>query len=292
MPETSPHTAKRLAIIDLYLAFKGRVQRSDLIRHFDIGVATASRTMKEYRDRYPDNIDYSISDRTYITPETFSAAYTHDIGNALRLMAYGTETSSVGGDCYGIASPAQLTASMSIGTVSQITRAMVSKSVVTIEYSSGSSGETKRNVAPNAIFEAGGTWYFRCYDFNREDFRTFRFSRVKAAFHPEGIEHSIPEQSEDHEWNTEIVLTVGPHPYRSNQDALREDLGLTDKPVKNIVTNAAITGFVLTDLRADCSKEGTLNPYEYPIRLLNRHDLEDIDSMSFAPGFQKKGISN
>ncbi len=82
-----------------------------------------------------------------------------------------------------------------------------------------------------------------------------------------------------------ITLTVGPHPNRDNQDALREDLGLVDKPVKNIQVNEAMAGFVLIDLRVDCTKDGDLNPYEYHLRLLNRHELASVDSLAIAPGF-------
>ncbi len=102
MIKNKTHAEKRLAIIDLYLAFKGKVQRSDLIRHFEISTATASRTMKEYRELCPHNITYSISDRTYVAPDTFEAMYSHNLESALRLLAYGEEVSSIGGKCYGI----------------------------------------------------------------------------------------------------------------------------------------------------------------------------------------------
>ncbi|MES9868040.1 MAG: WYL domain-containing protein [Candidatus Thiodiazotropha sp. LLP2] len=288
MTEISVHADRRLAIIDLYLAFTGQVQRSDLIHHFDIGTATASRSLKKYRSQYPDNIDYSVSDRAYISSPGFSPAYQHETDAALRLIAFGQETTQINSPRYGISSPVTLTASIDLHSAQTITSAIVSGALVSMAYSSSSSGNRERMVAPHAIFESGGTWYFRCHDLDNRDFRTFRFSRVKSA---KAVDASMHKPSlgptDDREWLSVITLTVGPHPNRENQDALRKDLGLVDKPVKNIQVNEAMAGFVLIDLRVDCSKDGNLNPHEYYLRLLNRHELVSVGSLAIAPGFSE-----
>jgi len=289
MTKTSSHADRRLATIDLYLAFTGRVQRSDLMRHFDIGIATASRSLKEYRSLHPDNINYSVSDRAYLSSSEFTPAYTHDTNAALRLIAFGQETTNISGPRYGIASPSSLTASIDMDCARVITRAIVSRGLVNMTYSSGSSGNRERTVAPHALFESGGTWYFRCHNLEKDDFRTFRLSRVKSAEVVDESEYKKSSaSSNDPEWNAMVTLTIGPHPNRGNQDALREDLGLINKPVKNIQVNTAMAGFVLIDLRVDCSKEGDLNPYEYHLRLLNRHELISVDSLTIAPGFNSQ----
>lgn len=289
MTRTPTHSDRRLAIIDLYLAFTGRVQRSDLIRHFDIGIATASRSLKEYRSLHPDNIDYSVSDRAYVSSPGFTPAYPHDTDAALRLIAFGQEITQINSPSYGAPSPTSLTASIDMDCARTITCAIVSGGLVNMAYSSGSSGNRERMVAPHALFLSGGTWYFRCHNLEKGDFRTFRFSRVKSAEIVDASEHKgLSGQSNDKEWSSVVTLTVGPHPNRDNQDALREDLGLVDKPVKNIRVNEAMAGFVLIDLRVDCSKDGDLNPYEYHLRLLNRHELTSVGSLAIAPGFNER----
>lgn len=286
MTEKSPHALKRLALIDQYLAFTGKVQRSDLIRHFDIGVATASRSLKDYRDRYPENIEYTVSARCYTARPAFRPVFDHDINASLSLLAHGIQSSNVGGQCYGVPSPSPLTSALSLDLVTPVARAIVNQSPLTIYYASGSSGVGERVVVPHALFDFGGAWYFRAYNVRGDDFRNFRFSRVTRVVTTTGERYEQPAL-EDAEWNRELIITLGPHPQRANQEALREDLGLLDKPVVNLRVREALIGFVMNDLRVDCSAEGTLNPYEYHLRMLNRHDLVGVDAMVIAPGFKE-----
>jgi len=125
----------------------------------------------------------------------------------------------------------------------------------------------------------------RAYDTYRQEFRTFRLNRIQQATSTSSLEKSRP-LSQDAEWLRHINLTLAPHPRRENQDALRIDLGLTNKPVKNITVNAVTAGFVLIDLRVDCSADGFLDPYEYHLKLMNRHELENVGSMNIAPGYR------
>jgi predicted DNA-binding transcriptional regulator YafY len=117
-----------------------------------------------------------------------------------------------------------------------------------------------------------------------DEFRTFRFSRILGlADTEEGV--SYPDTRQDDDWNEFVTLTLAPHNKHPARDALAVDLGLKDRPVSNASVNKAIAGFVLTDLRVDCSKAAVLNPQEYPLQLQNRSELLDIESMKLAPGF-------
>lgn len=284
MSDQAQQITKRLALIDQYLLFRGQVSRADLINHFDIGIATASRTLKEYRAKFPDNMEYSVSDRSYVSASQFKSAYEHNVSQALALIAYGLEIREIEGARFGQAGPAPFSAPLSSDVVSYVTRAMVGGKPVDIEYASGSSGGTKRTIIPHSLFQGGGAWYIRAFDALRLEYRTFRLSRVRSA---ENSKESLTRfrGKPDTEWENQITLTLAPHPRRENQEALREDLGLNDKPVKNVTTNAVTAGFVLIDLRVDCSPEGALNPYEYHLRLMNLHELRNVESMKIAPGF-------
>jgi hypothetical protein len=276
---------KRLQLIDQYLMFRGQIGRSDLIKHFDVGIATASRTLKEYRSLYPGNIEYSVSDRLYVASPQFHAAYEHDVDKALSLIAYGLDIREVEGARFGYPNPMPFVAPLKGSVISSITRAMIKKEAVKVEYASGSSGGSTRILAPNALFQGGGAWYVRAFDTQNDGFRTFRLSRIKSV----GTSFKADREwgaEFDGEWRQALTLTLGPHPARENQSALREDLGLTDKPVKNIHVNAATAGFILIDLRVDCSEGGILNPYEYHLRLMNRHELVGVSSMNISPGFK------
>ncbi|WP_444917933.1 WYL domain-containing protein [Microbulbifer sp. JMSA003] len=276
---------KRLALIDLYLAFFGRCSRADLWAHFDAAPATATRAFKDYRNAFPGKLAYSVSDRCYMASSEFVPAFEHDVMKGLTLFAYGLDSNKISGKFFGTDSPELLTAPLAISVVAPITRAIVSGTGVDVEYSSGSSGATVRTLFPTSVFQGGGAWYFRALDILHSEYRSFRFSRVGSAS-PTVCKRRKEQLFSDPDWDIPITVTVAPHPNRANHAALKEDLGLSDKPVKNISVKPAICGFVLTDLRVDCSPSGDMNPFEYPLRLMNRHELLGISSMVIAPGFK------
>jgi len=283
----SNHLSKRLSVIDLYLAFTGRVCRADLMRHFDVSIATASRTLKEYRTLYPSNIEYSVSDRSYVISADFSTDYLQNVDRVLELLAYGRDIIQTEANAYGSLPPTRFLADLQQDVVAPITRALVAKKPISVKYSSGS-GTRFRDILPLALFQGGGAWYFRALDMDKEVFRTYRFSRAAEAKATKLVYCIDISSLKDSEWENEVLITLGPHPKAQNQDALRGDLGLTDKPVRNIQVREALAGFVLTDLRVDCSIEASLDPHEYYLRLLNRHELEQFDSMHISPGFSKQ----
>lgn len=286
MTKTTPDLShrKRLQLIDFYLYFFGKVQRTDLILHFDIGIATATRTLKEYRSLYPDNIEYDVSSRSYKPKQGYRSSSPMDPEKALMLLAYGLEVTPIKRSSEPLWSIGDFTAPLEASIVSTITTALVSHDTVSVTYSSGTSGESERSFAPHSTFKGGGAWYVRGYDYKKKEFRTFRLSRIVSA-DPEFDKTDAPDESMDAEWNDHIVLSIGPHPKRKNQQALKEDLGLTDKPVKNLHIRECLAGFAMNDLRVDCSEEGSLNPYEYHLRLLNRHEVKNVGSMIISPGF-------
>jgi hypothetical protein len=81
------------------------------------------------------------------------------------------------------------------------------------------------------------------------------------------------------------LVRLLPHPKNPNPDAMVTDLGVIDSGIKELMVAEACLGFVLTDLRVDCSKYHRLSFYEYPLALQNREELEDIQSMKLSPGF-------
>lgn len=287
MTEHSSSLDKRLQLIDQYLMFRGQVGRANLISHFDIGIATASRSLKEYRKLFPDNIAYSVSERLYTSTPQFQPKFKHDVNQALSLIAYGLEIRQIRGACFGQLNPLPFSAPMNASVVSLVTKAMVKRETIKIAYASGSSGDTTRVLQPHTLFQGGSAWYVRAFDTHKNEFRTFRLSRIKSA--EKSLKRGNDWSAEfDNEWLQSVNLTLAPHPKRSNQEALREDLGLSDKPVRNIQVNAVTAGFALIDLRVDCSKDGSLNPYEYHLRLMNRHELLGVSSLAISPGFNSK----
>ncbi len=277
----------RFAIIDLYLHYWGRLRRQDLQNHLAVGSVTASRILKSYSDNYPSNAHYSVSQRAYVWSESFCPQHLHPAEVALDVLANGRASQPVSTRRYG-PEEASFRPPLAPELVGAVTRAMVGGGAVNVSYVSGTSGSSKKTLFPHAILESGGAWYFRAYDWDKQEFRTFRFNRVVSILNnhlPEDCE-SDAGASNDSEWHTPVVLTLGPHSRHPRPKALQLDLGLEDRPVKNIIANNVTAPFLLTDLRVDCSEGAKLDPFEYPLQLMNRSEVKLLGSMSFAPGFK------
>jgi hypothetical protein len=64
------------------------------------------------------------------------------------------------------------------------------------------------------------------------------------------------------------------------------DLGIKDREIRTLTISEAMLGFVLTNLRVDCSKGHKLDYKAYPLALKNHSELTTISSMLIAPGFR------
>lgn len=281
---TSNPVDQRMKLIDQYLLFWGSVGRPELIQHFDVSTATASRILKEYRSAYPENMEFKVEKRTYVRGKDFCAAYDHDPDEALELFAYGRVKHKVNLGIFGPGDVPAFLAQLDTSCVANITRSILDQSDLLIAYASGSSGISARWVAPHAIFRSSGRWYFRAYCHKNNEFRSFIFGRVLQV--TDCRKRTVQAASNlDTQWNTPAILTLMPHTRSLHPETLQIDLGLKDEPVRNIRTTEALAGFVLNELRVDCSAGGHLDPNVYNLQLMNRKEVENVTSMSLAPGF-------
>lgn len=75
------------------------------------------------------------------------------------------------------------------------------------------------------------------------------------------------------------------HPRHPRKDSIASDLGITGNEVVTISVRRALVGFVLNEMRVDCSSDGVLDPNSFPLQLRNHTELKGSDSIVFAPGF-------
>jgi hypothetical protein len=284
MSDLDPQTDDRYRFIDFLLLFKGRLSRSELVKRFAIGEATASRTISGFLKVYPDVVEYLGPRKGYAVKKGFSPAYQHNAKEGLRYIASGVLHQTIEIECYG-ATHHNLQRQLDVECVSAITRAIISQHEVSIQYVSATSGAKTRSVVPHAVFTAGGAWYFRAYDVSTYEFKTFKFTRLAAAYTIGKAESAKHLSKRDDAWYRMRIVKLTPHPRNPSPDAQWLDLDVKDGHVKELLVSEACLGFVLTDLRVDCSKGNKLGCYEYPLVLKNREELKGIDSMSIAPGF-------
>lgn len=279
-----PQYESRFLFIEFLLVFKGRFSRAELVERFNIGEATASRTIAAFTECYPGHIDYLGPRNGYRIRQSFVPNWEHDAVTGLRYLASGEIVEKFDVECFGPLR-LQLQHQLDFKKVASITRALVNQCLVNIGYVSSSSGRKPRSVAPHSVFEAGGTWYFRAFDTASYEFRTFKFSRVVTAIELDRVADSTEVGLKDDAWHRMRRVRLFPHPKNPMPDAQRLDLGLQDHAIKEWYVSEACLGFVLTDLRVDCSRHYKLSCYEYPLALNNRDELESVESMIFAPGF-------
>lgn len=282
-----PVLVERYRFIDFLLLFKGRLTRTELVRRFNMGEATASRTIAAFLEDYSEDMDFLGPRNGYRAKPFYQPKFDHDATSGLQYTAYGQLTQTLDIKRYGIEGYSQAKP-LDIDVVAPVCRGVVNSSSLSIEYVSTTSGIKNRIVSPHTIFEAGGLWYFRAYDNSAYEFRTFKFSRVTRVFQ---LQHSTPEehsQTYDDIWNRKRTAELIPHPKNPLPDAQFADLGIKDNETRSITIPEALLGFVLTDMRVDCSLNHKLSYQEYPLVLKNRAELLTVESMSFAPGFSKR----
>ncbi|EGQ8673173.1 WYL domain-containing protein [Vibrio cholerae] len=273
---------KRLRLIDFYLMFYGKVNRADLMKHGEISIATASRTFSKYRESYPENVLFDVSKRSYVRSESFEPQFSHNPLAALRLVAWGIEESKIETKTYGIESFTRVLDNICAEMVSEVTRAIVGRYTLRVTYCS-SNATKERVLSPHSIFHGLGAWHVRCWDKDTNSARSFRLSRITAIKPVKTGEY----KDCDTEWNCQVTLSVAPHSKHNNRDDLAVELGMEGKPIRNIQTNAVLAGYVLNDLRVDCSPSADMPPQMFNLQLMNRHEVEHIESIqTLAPGFK------
>ncbi|MBN3493783.1 WYL domain-containing protein [Vibrio neptunius] len=247
-----------------------------------ISVATASRALNEYTRRWPYNLTYERSGKIYIAEPGFVPAFSHDPLAGLDLVSTGLFKRYISSPI----SPVNLTSGISpkleFDHVRTLTSAACCGFVVTVQYVSLRSGTRNRQLAPTHFFNSLSNWYCRAFDCSSGEFRVFRLSRFKKILDITALPSSLPE---DRDWQTEVVLSLMPHPKHLQPEAIRLDLGLEDKPVLNVVVRAALAGYCLQEIRVDCSPHATLPAIEFPLHLANRYELASVASMQLSPGF-------
>ncbi|WP_345197245.1 WYL domain-containing protein [Kistimonas scapharcae] len=273
----------RRRLIDMYLTYLGYCNRQDLISQIDIGTATASRDFQTYKAAYPKNLLLNQNKKRYEATPEFTAAYEHDIPSVLTFLTTETWPIEHKNPGFGCQHQFSLPHGMNQNYVSAITRAIANHRAVDVSYCSANSGTTHRRIHPHAIMTNGLYWYTRAYDEDKREFRNFRLSRLLET--KDALDAPYIGQESDRSWVHLVTITIAPHPNHQNTKAFLSDLGLEGKPLINIRTSEAMTGFLLSSLRVDCSESQKMDHNQFPFVLLNRHELVDISSMVIAPGF-------
>lgn len=281
----SPAQSERLSFIDFRLMFLGEVSRQHLTERFGVSEPAATRDLATYRAARPQNLEYSHADRAYLTGEDFSPLFEHDSRDALAMIAHGHLAlhNRSRGAMIRCDLPIQLDRP-DTAVVAAVTRAINRKRVVSIDYRSYSSGETRRQIVPFALVDNGLRWHVRAYDRRRERFSDFVLARMS---HPRLEETAIREEEHrenDIQWNRIVELELVPHPGRTHPETPIFEHRMENGMLR-LQLRAAVAGYFLRRWNVDCSPDHRLQGNEYQLWLQNRETLYGVETLGIAPGY-------
>ena len=286
LPDMSFAQKQRLAYIDFTLYFTGMMTRSQIVQHFELGLAAATRDINLYKSLKPDNMHYDNAVKKYFIAPEFSPLFTHDAHKTLIKL---THQISDGSDAIGeVAFPVEKPSNLNtpnIDVIATLSQAMIQHKVVSVIYTSLSSGSGARELVPHSIVDNGQRWHVRAFDRKSQSFRDFVLTRLSHVSMMDDETVYAEEQAADEQWQTLLPLTLIPHSKNiSHPTAIELDFGMTDG--KLIVhVRKAMAGYLLRRWNVDCSPHASLKGAEYQLQLANLEVLDEADNRTIAPGY-------
>lgn len=284
--ETSFAQKQRLAYIDFTLYFTGMMTRSEIVQHFELGLAAATRDINLYKSLKPHNMRYDNAVKKYFIAPDFTPLFAHDAHKTLIKLAHQISDGSdaIGEVEFPVEKPSNLN-TPNIDVIATLSQAMVQHKVVSVIYTSLSSGSGARELVPHSIVDNGQRWHVRAFDRKSQSFRDFVLTRLSQVSIIDDETVYAEEQAADEQWQTLLPLTLIPHRKNiSHPTAIELDFGMTDG--KLIVhVRKAMAGYLLRRWNVDCSPHASLKGAEYQLQLANLEVLDEADNRTIAPGY-------
>lgn len=287
MDEFSFAQKQRLAYIDFKLYFTGMVTRSEIVSHFELGLAAATRDLKIYKENALDNMAYDNVKKKYFITTQFKPIFKHDARRTLIKLANNISDGfdGIGDTSFPIESPNPLNVPC-IDIIAKLSQSIINNKPINVIYTSLSSGSGARELVPHSIVDNGLRWHLRAYDRKSKSFRDFVLTRItKVTIIAQTPSHE-EDKLEDHQWMRMVPLQIIPHPKNvEHPTAIKLDFGM-ENGMLEVNVRAAMAGYLLRRWNVDCSEDGSLSGSEYQLYLQNIQTLYGADNLSIAPGYQ------
>jgi hypothetical protein len=287
MDEFSFAQKQRLAYIEFKLYFTGIVTRSEIVSHFELGLAAATRDLKFYKDNAPKNMAYDNVEKKYFITTQFKPIFKHDARRTLIKLANNISDGfdAIGDISFPIESPNSLNVP-DIDIIAKLSQAIINKKPISATYTSLNSGSSVRELVPHSIVDNGLRWHLRAYDRKSKAFRDFVLTRITKATIQAQTPSPEEDKLEDHQWMRMVPLQIIPHPNNvKHPSAIKLDFGM-EKGLLEVNVRAAMAGYLLRRWNVDCSERGSLSGPEYQLYLQNKQTLYGAENLAIAPGYQ------
>ncbi|MDP4030329.1 MAG: WYL domain-containing protein [Gallionella sp.] len=283
-PDVSQTQRERLAFLELRAFFSGELRRGDIEARFGVKPAAASRDLSSYRDIAPANLDYDAPARCYRPSASFKPVFEFSTERVLvwLLQGFGDGLDLKLRQVAPCEGPGQLV-KPDLEVLATITRALVARKAVRVNYLSLSSGSKRRELVPIALADNGLRWHIRAYDRERDRFGDFVLTRIAKAQELDGEVLEAEQIGADEQWARIVDLEIVPHPGVTWPKAVEADYAMTDG-VLRIKSRAALAGYVLRRWNIDSSPDHRLDPASHHLWLRNTQTLYGVESAALAPG--------
>ena len=290
--DVSQTQRERLAFLELRAFFTGELRRGDIESRFGIKPAAASRDLSSYRDIAPNNLDYDAPARCYRPSQTFKPVFEF---STERVLAWLVQGFGDGLDlklrqvapCEG---PGHLV-KPDLDVLATITRALVAKRAVRVNYLSLTSGSKRRELVPVALADNGLRWHVRAFDRERNRFGDFVLTRIAKAQEIDGDVQESEQIGADDQWARIVDLELVPQPGSEWLKAVEADYGMVDGALR-IKSRAALAGYVLRRWNIDSSPDHRLDHVSHHLWLRNTQTLYGVESATLAPGYLADGAAS
>ncbi|WP_114947568.1 helix-turn-helix transcriptional regulator [Microvirga calopogonii] len=268
----------RLEFIEFRLFWEGRINRSDLVRHFGISVPQASTDLARYQELAPGNLVYDRNAKAYFATNTFTPQIFEPSGERylaqLRLLSAGLtqQAESWLGHIPDYATVQQPSLrQVTIGIVKAIVDAVRMHRSVQIKYQSASAIEPNwRWISPHGLAFDGTRWHARAWCHRHNDFRDFVLTRMLeiSESRPSGI-----DPQEDIEWHREVTLLLAPNPKldKARRRTVEIDYGMTNGRLE-FCTRLSLSQYLEWQLALDVDPD-QVDPKRHSLVLLNREEI-------------------
>ena len=178
---------RRQEYIEFRLFWEGSINRSDIMKTFNVSVPQASKDLSLYQELAPGNMEYDFKEKRYVTQSTFKMFHLESDPyvylSRLRLICENPETSQE--SWIGTPPEAEVAITpwrdISVDTLHVMLKAIRENSSVNVFYQSMSHERPNplwRKITPHAFGYDGFRWHVRAYCHLQELFRDFLLPRI------------------------------------------------------------------------------------------------------------------
>lgn len=206
---------QRLQFIESIVFWEGAIDRPRVARIFGVTENHVTKDFSLYRERYPENLDYDLSQRSYKPGkkfrQQFSSGLAEEYLSLLRASQEGVGVGIAPSISEGINAEILPTPSGKIDSsiLKEVTRALHRGSGLKISYQSlKTATKTEREIWPHALVYASNRWHIRAFDSKYGNFIDLVLQRILSV---KTINHVAPKKAnEDVLWNNRVQITLVP----------------------------------------------------------------------------------